>query len=252
VSQALFIGNRVIRLKEVDSTNNYLKSIVSEQGKVNEGLVVVADFQSRGRGQLGTTWLSEPDKNLCFSIYLEPKVAIQDQFLISQLASLALVDVLKSLGMNGVQVKWPNDIYVGELKIAGTLIENSIKGNLVASSIIGIGLNVNQLKFDSSIKDATSVSLELNCVQLNLNDLLEQYFSFLQQRYIAFRVNHSYNEIRNEYTQLLYQKGQCAKYKIEEEQVEGEIKGVNREGRLLVEIGGEVRSFNLKEIQFIK
>ena len=140
----LFIGNNIISLEEVDSTNRYLKDYLLKDNNTIEGLVVVATNQHSGRGQKGNTWQSEQGKNLTFSIFIKPNIQVQAQFLISKAISLGIVDFLNDVGLSELKIKWPNDIFCKDKKIARILIENTLKGNNVSNSIIGIGLNVNQ------------------------------------------------------------------------------------------------------------
>ena len=137
--------HHIIVQDELESTNNYAKQLVSD--KVEEGTVVLAQFQSKGRGQQGNYWESETGKNLLFSLILYPDfLEAEFQFSLSMLVSLAIVSVLDE-ETDEVQIKWPNDIYVGKLKIAGILIENTIKGSKLGSTIVGVGLNLNQEMF---------------------------------------------------------------------------------------------------------
>lgn len=251
MSDGLFLGNRLIRLKKVESTNDYLKTLVSETKNQLEGLVVIADAQTKGRGQQGTKWLSEPGMNLCFSIYLKPKLDLSKQFVISQITSLALVDFIKSNGIEEVSIKWPNDIYINNEKVAGMLIENLVKDKRIEHSIIGIGLNVNQLKFDASLTNPTSLSLQLNEQQLDLQKLLVQFLSLLEKYYRMVRVDYKYELIHQEYDQKLYQKNQSCDYLIDGSRVEGSIKGINQYGQLIVQVNNELKTVDLKEIQFL-
>ena len=131
--QRLFIGNKLINLKEVDSTNSYLKQFLSDNNKEIEGLVVVTENQISGRGQKGNSWESEKQKNLTFSIYLKPNIVVHHQFLISKAISLGIIHFLGYLGLNNLKIKWPNDIYCENKKIAGILIENNIRENKIYS-----------------------------------------------------------------------------------------------------------------------
>ena len=130
--------------------------------EVAEGTVVLAKEQTSGRGQVNNTWESSYGDNLLMSIVLYPEfLHAGNQFLLSKFVSLAIVDFL-SYYLENVTIKWPNDIYVGNKKIAGVLIENSLRGAFISSSVVGIGLNVNQTEFSSSIPNPTSLKNESN------------------------------------------------------------------------------------------
>ena len=148
----------IIKLSTVDSTNDYLLSL-RESNIFSEGLVVVSDYQTHGKGQYDNKWLSKKGENLLVSVLLEPKININHQFDICKLASLSIVDLLSSIYINS-KVKWPNDIIVNNQKISGILINNLIKKNTIIYSVIGFGLNVNQLLFDNYCIDPTSIFLE--------------------------------------------------------------------------------------------
>lgn len=145
-----------IKLDTVKSTSSYLAEHID--GKAH-GTVVTTREQTAGRGQRGNSWEAEPGKNLTFSILLKPKyIKAQQQFYVSEIVSIAIVDVLKKLITNkNVLIKWPNDIYVDNDKICGILIENALMGNSIDRSIAGIGININQRKFLSDAPNPISL-----------------------------------------------------------------------------------------------
>lgn len=143
-------------LDSVGSTNSWLKA---HTASVEPLVMVCAREQSAGRGQRGNSWEAEPGKNLTFSFYLaDLPVAPAEQFIVSEAVALAMVATLREFGITA-KVKWPNDIYVGDRKIAGILIENSIMGTAISQSIVGIGLNVNQTLFLSDAPNPVSMAL---------------------------------------------------------------------------------------------
>lgn len=151
-------GDRlVVRLDETLSTNAELRRLQME-GSLPEGSVVMAEFQIAGRGQVGNSWHSARGKNLLLSFLLYPhSVKAKDQFIISQIVSMALKNVLDGY-MSNVTIKWPNDIYWNDKKIAGILIENSLSGQHIEHTIVGIGLNVNEKNFPSVLPNPVSLS----------------------------------------------------------------------------------------------
>ena len=136
----------IVKVDETESTNAYMKKLVREE-RPEEGSLVIADFQTGGRGQMGNSWFSSKGDNLLFSLVIYPKtVRANEQFIISRIASLAIKNTLDQF-VDDIRIKWPNDIYWNDKKIAGILIENDLQGNTIDNSVIGIGINVNQEMF---------------------------------------------------------------------------------------------------------
>ncbi len=145
---------RIIHLEEVDSTNAY---IMREAANLVAPLMVLAHTQTAGQGQRGNSWESEPGKNLTFSIFYRPTaLPPMAQFSMSEAVALSVVDFLEAHGLEA-KVKWPNDIYVGDSKICGILIRHSILGGVVSSSVIGVGIDVNQKVFLSDAPNPVSM-----------------------------------------------------------------------------------------------
>ncbi len=166
----------VVWLEEVDSTNNYLKEWFRRE-PLGEGTTVVADYQTRGRGQRGNGWSSEKGENLLFSLLLYPKgIKANEQFILSRIASLAVKWVLDRF-TGDICIKWPNDIYWGEKKIAGMLIENDLLRGEVTRSVVGIGINVNQRRFPAELPNPVSLR-QITGVEHDRARLLE---AFLQE-----------------------------------------------------------------------
>ncbi len=162
----------MIHLESVDSTNNYTANC-ARQNKLRHGAVIMAVEQTAGKGQMGAQWQSDAGSNLTFSVFLNNvNLSVGRQFLLTKIVSLSLVDLLAGFGI-AANIKWPNDIYVGDRKIAGVLIENVLHGKDVARSILGIGLNVNQQSFDAI--PATSLFLEKGML-FSIDEVL---FSFI-------------------------------------------------------------------------
>jgi len=244
----LFIGEKQINLTEVNSTNTFIKQLVTNSKKEVEGLVVTTRNQTKGRGQQGNTWESEPGKNLTFSIFLKPNILVRNQFLLSKVISLGIVDFLINLGLENVQIKWPNDIYIGKKKIAGILIENTLKSNKVFSTVVGVGLNVNQVKFNSA-NNPISIFNEIG-VEKDLKEVLNQLLFFIEKRYISLRQGKE-KKIDADYLNLLLGINKISPFKIRNKILKGEIKGVNSIGKLHVIIEGHLEEFDLKEIVFL-
>lgn len=242
------IGSTIVHLDIVDSTNNYAaKELLTKS--LNEGSVFTANCQQLGRGTGGSLWESSEGLNLTISIIIYPvQVEINHQFSISQAISLGMADFL-SQHVGKVSVKWPNDIYVDDRKIAGVLIETAISGGRFSRAIIGIGLNINQEKFVSDAPNPVSLK-NLTGKSYDLNEILGILCVNLDKRYHSL-ISGDYETLDADYEKLLYRKGTWANYAAENDDFEGMITGIDKEGQLLIETrAGEVRSFIFKEVVF--
>ncbi|MDR1119619.1 MAG: biotin--[acetyl-CoA-carboxylase] ligase [Dysgonamonadaceae bacterium] len=192
-----------IYVPETASTNTCLKAL-NRQQILKEGTVVYTSNQVSGRGQVGTSWESEPGKNLTFSIILFPqKIPVNRQFILSQLVSLAVRDVL-SEAVDFISVKWPNDIYYKNQKIAGILIENDIEGDSISVSIMGIGLNVNQRVFLSDAPNPVSLC-QITNKEYDLQLLMQRIVDRLLFLYEEVNENRQ-DDIISRYKESLYRK----------------------------------------------
>lgn len=246
---ALFVGQNIVKFKELDSTNNYLKKMLSNCEPLTEGTVIMADHQLAGRGQKDNTWFSEPGKNLTFSIYLKSSFLLaSQQFSLNQAVSLGVTDCLTNYLGKDCKIKWPNDIYYKDQKIGGILIENTIRGMYLKDSVIGIGLNVNQKEFDL-LNNASSLSKILQ-KDYNLDTLLAQLCKSIESRYLQLR-GENLIKINSDYHNQLFRLGEEADYLISGEKISGTIKAVNKEGALIVESPEGLKEYNIKEIAFI-
>lgn len=246
----LFVGKNIVTLKKVNSTNTYLKDALSKSAPFPEGTVIMAEEQFSGRGQTNKLWESESGKNLTFSILLNPVfLPIDKQFELNEAICLALNDVLTTYIGDSVKIKWPNDSYAGNKKIAGLLIENIIQGNQIKHAIVGIGLNVNQTNFPTLLQNATSLKKILQN-DYDLPSLLNEICSAIEARYLQLRANRK-EFIHQAYLDKLYLIGKWSPFKIDGEIQNGKIYGVTKEGYLMVEFIQGCRQFALKEIEFI-
>ncbi len=180
----LFVGKNLLELSEVDSTNAFANQLLSSQPA--EGTVVRAAYQSAGRGQQSNVWLSQANANLTFSLILHPKfLAPQRAFALNKVVSLALHQCIQELLPDRtVSVKWPNDILVDGKKVAGILIENHLDQHGIKASIVGIGLNVNQVNFPDELSGkASSLSLEAGR-QFDLDAVFTSLLEHLESLYL--------------------------------------------------------------------
>lgn len=239
-------------LDEVDSTNNEISRHLDEIDNLS---VVSARNQFAGRGQRGNSWKVSPGDNLTFSVLLRPgndgvpEFRALDQFRISQVTTIAVWDLLNSHGINS-RIKWPNDIYVGNKKICGMLIENTLNGAMVGSSILGIGINVNQKEFDPMLMNPTSMSA-LTGERFSTDGLLEEFCGILGERLPLLDFPVALNDT---YERLMYRFGEVHEYTDCKTGAvfKGKIVGVNELGQLVVENEkGERKEFGFKEISYI-
>jgi len=239
------MGKRWIKLSNVSSTNSYISALLNQESTI-EPIVVLADYQESGKGQGSHAWYSNPGENLLMSLLLFPAfLSASSQFRLSMVASLAITDTLDSLGIT-VEIKWPNDILTKKGKIAGILIEHGISGKSISYSIIGIGLNLNQLDFPVFPVPATSVALETEGLTIP-GDLAEILVSNLETRYNSLEHGES-QSIEQNYLEKLYLINRPASFLVNDESFEGEIRGVNEFGELQVEKEGQLLTFRHGEI----
>lgn len=247
----LIIGNQILKLDEIGSTNDFLLEYSKQNKKVIEGLVIVADNQTFGKGQRGNVWESKKGENLTFSLFLKPEIKATNQFQLSKLISVAIIDFLDYKAVNDTKIKWPNDILVGKKKIAGILIENTIRENVLAESVVGIGLNVNQSDFNESVKNATSLKKELcNSTEFNLKSILDELLIFIDKRYLQFKKGNDTN-INQLYLDRMYGYQKSMNLNLKNELITGEILGVANSGKLLLKISGKEIEVDLKQIEFV-
>jgi BirA family biotin operon repressor/biotin-[acetyl-CoA-carboxylase] ligase len=246
------IGKEMIRLKVVDSTNLYFLDWLTRE-KPEEGTLVIADFQTTGRGVDGSKWESEHAMNLTFSFVLYPYfLALEAQFYLNKIISLGLCDMVREIlpGHDDIRIKWPNDIYIGDRKVAGTLIQNGVKGTLFEYAVVGIGLNVNQQEFQDDITNPVSLKVAAG-KEFNLEDVLKSTLTRIEQRYESLRQG-AKQQIDQDYLQRLYRLQQLSGYLYKGNKIQAKISGVNRFGQLILEIPGEkIIECDLKEIKFI-
>lgn len=279
----------IIWSEELDSTNEEARRRISELDNLS---VLSVERQTAGRGQRGNRWISAAGENLTFSIILKfrtgdaasaesagdsavlPQLKAKDQFVLSEISSLALVRLLENHGIRA-SVKWPNDIYIGSCKVCGMLIENSLLGSSVSSSIIGIGLNVNQRNFDVSLPNPTSMLLEDMKKEFDLPALLDEFMNIFVNfidRFMDDRQD-SFDVLRENYLSHLWRLNEPARFidytvlpsghsdkpvvtgitDIAGREFTGNIRGLSPIGHLLVEDLDAValREFSFKEIGYI-
>jgi BirA family biotin operon repressor/biotin-[acetyl-CoA-carboxylase] ligase len=246
-ASTLFMGKNLVYVPECHSTNTIASELCQRTTSV-EGTAVITDNQTKGRGQRGNSWHSDPYKNLTFSLILKPTFLRPiEQFNLTVAVSLALHDFLTQRTPGEVKIKWPNDVLVNGKKLGGILIENTLAGDTIQCSVIGIGLNVNQ---DSFLIDSASSMKEVAGHDFNLADEWSMLCGFVERRYLQLRSG-NFTDLNRDYLSSLYAKGEQRRFMVADGEMQGVIEGVNQQGKLLVASEGETRLYDLKEIRFI-
>ncbi|HEX8349328.1 MAG TPA: biotin--[acetyl-CoA-carboxylase] ligase [Hymenobacter sp.] len=247
--QTLFTGQQVIWLPECESTNTEAQTLVVKNS-ATDGCTVITDKQTAGRGQRGNLWEAAAGENLTLSVVWFPGfLAATSQFQLNQAVALAVHDWAGSLlGPDpALRLKWPNDLFFGNQKLGGILIENTVSGAKIQSSIVGIGLNINQQNF--GIPTATSFG-RLTGRPYTLPPLATRLLECLERRYLQLRAG-NLGLLRADYLRVLYRYQEWHPYEVAGKQVMGCIRNLDESGRLLLEIDGTLRHFGLQEIKFI-
>jgi BirA family transcriptional regulator, biotin operon repressor / biotin---[acetyl-CoA-carboxylase] ligase len=244
----LFIGHPIKILDRVSSTNIFALDLLRENPPA-EGYVVWAKEQFAGRGQRGTHWSSEPGANLTFSIILQPNfLPVTEQIQLTKVIALGIAGFVSYCLDNheNISIKWPNDIYVKNCKIAGILIENVLEQSTLKYAVVGIGLNVNQVVFDPSIPNPVSLK-SLSGKDFNPEDCLKLLCSFIEKEYLYLRAG-NYQQLDDAYRNLLYRRGIGSNFKLNGETITGEITGVNKAGHLMIRKSLINNSYELIEV----
>jgi BirA family biotin operon repressor/biotin-[acetyl-CoA-carboxylase] ligase len=241
---------KIIKLDAIDSTNSFLKEL-AQNSSLENYTIVTAKEQIKGRGQMGAQWVSEPNKNLLCSVYVAfEEVLIKNKVLINYAVSLAVINTLERFKVPKLAVKWPNDILSSNQKICGILVENVMQGKKVKSTIIGVGLNVNQEVFPSQLKNVTSIKNEMK-LNVDIDDLLLRFVEELKIT-ISFVTKSIANDLKRNYLKRLYKKNIPSMFKDSKDALfMGKIIGVSSQGKLQIELVDEsIQEFGIKEVSF--
>ena len=242
---------KILHFDEINSTNVYLYDKMTEKSDISD-MVVVASHQTAGRGMGKNQWESEAEKNLLFSIALNVNyLEAENQFKISQAVSVAIVETLSQFIDNQrLFIKWPNDIYFGDKKLAGMLIQNTIEGRMMGISIIGIGLNVNQLEFSKDIPNPISMK-QISGKDFDLKNLLNILITNIKSTVESIRSIENQEIINQKYVSKSYRFGIWSDYFYQNQAKRLKINGFDKYGRLLLqdEEGAEIVC-DVKELQF--
>lgn len=240
----------IIKLNAIDSTNSYLRQL-SVTEAVEDFTVAVANYQTKGRGQMGTEWSSQTSKNLMVSVFKDVShLYLEFHYFISIVVSLSILEALNTFNIKNLKVKWPNDILSENKKIGGILIENVINQTKINATIIGFGINVNQTEFDhlpqaSSMRLISGRVYNLDEVLQAILSKLEYYFKKLEQK--------QFEVLKTAYENHLFRKDKPSTFSDENGQLfSGYIKGVSNTGNLQVMVEDNiVKEFDLKSISLL-
>ena len=242
-----FSADQLHYLPSCHSTNEIAQEYLKQGAK--EGTIIITDDQFAGKGQKGNEWHSEPGQNLTFSIILKPhQLAPKQQFLITVAVSLAIKDALENHLPGEVIIKWPNDIYFQRKKIAGLLIENTLRGTKFESCIIGIGLNVNQQEFNYGMQ-ATSMAV-LSNNSFDRNEVFNQILSAVD-KYYSIVIKGNVDSLLPQYHTALLGYGVNKWFKTADTEFEGVIEGTDDFGRLIIRSDEKYLLFQHKEVAMI-
>ncbi len=254
MSNTLFIGKVYYSFDELASTNDFARELLAKS-RPPEGTVIRAASQTAGRGQFGSRWLTEPGANLTLSVILYPDwLTITDQFQLSEAIALAVRDTVhrppSTVHRPPSTVKWPNDIYLGDRKTAGILIQNTLSGNRLETASVGIGLNVNQQVFPPEAPNATSMALFAGHT-FDLDAVAQTLFENLERRYLQLKSGQN-ESLRAEYRQCLYGLDEERRFaRPDGSAFRGIIRGVQPDGQLMIQTENGFEFFSVKTIQML-
>ncbi len=247
----MYIGNQIIELEKVDSTNKYVLRLLEKNKKIDEGTIITTHSQYAGKGQDKNYWESEPGKNLTLSIVLQPEfLKIEKQFMLNKIIALSVYNFINSFGFKKTSIKWPNDIYIENKKVAGILINNTIRGNSYDYCVAGLGININQEKFISDAPNPISLK-QISGKEYDLKECLNTLCSITE---------HWYNKLKNEqikiintaYIEALYRYNKFSKYILRGRPIKAKITGISEYGKLILQTkNNETYSCDFKEVEFV-
>lgn len=241
------MGKKLIFMPSCHSTNDISADLISK-GEIINGTIVITDYQINGRGQGSNIWESDHGENLTLSIILDTSfLPVHKQFYLNMVVCLSLSDLLTEYLHSEVFIKWPNDIYFKEKKICGILIQNILKGNRLENSILGMGINVNQQNFENemaiSLRSITGKWYDLELILNRLSEIIEEYYKVLKQG--------NYSTLRVRYMKRLMWLNENRVFE-SEDRFKGSISDIDESGRLMISTNNGIRTFNFKEVRFIK
>lgn len=248
ISNTFFTGKFLLQLPETPSTNSYAKEWLTKNKPI-EGAVILTENQTAGRGQAGNSWIADSGLNLTFSILYHPKfLAIQKQFILSMAIANGVRDALQSfLPEKKISVKWPNDIYAGNKKLGGILIENVLSGNSFQTAIIGIGINIYQSAF-YELSAATSLVLEgWNGDKWKV---LESVLQQVEKNYLLLKSG-DVRRLHKAYLSQQWRMDELITFQDKDGEFEGKIYDIAADGALQIMTETGIRSYYFKEVAWL-
>ena len=245
-AKTLFDNKTYIFMTECLSTNDYLLKLLKKKN-YEEGTMVHTNYQKNGRGQRNNEWLSENGKNLTFSFLLEPYVELSNQFFLHIITSISIFKTLLKINIKNISIKWPNDIYVNDKKIAGILIENLVYRKFIHKSVIGVGLNINQANFGSL--NATSIINE-TLKKHSLDQILKIFKSTFNKEYLKLNSNKIHEEF-DFYKKNLIGYQVEKKYEYNSDVIKGKIIDILSDGVLVIQTKNSIMKLNFGDIRLV-
>lgn len=245
--KTLFLGKNLVYLPTCHSTNDIAAEKI-QKGLTFEGTIVITSDQTAGRGQRGNNWETLPGQNITMSVILKPDfLPVTSQFSLNIAVSLGVYEFLSKYVAENLSIKWPNDIYVGNRKIVGMLLENTISGNRLSYTIAGIGVNINQLSFSND--KIISLRLATRQDEYELEKLIEELCVCLEKYYLQLKNGHTTTQ-KKQYLQHLYRFEETHYFTSNGNRFLGKIVDIAESGQLMLEVDGVIQYFDFKEISF--
>jgi BirA family transcriptional regulator, biotin operon repressor / biotin---[acetyl-CoA-carboxylase] ligase len=237
-----------IRLASCGSTNDHAKMLKKEK-KIADKTAILTDFQEKGKGQGKNQWHSKSKKNLLCSVYCETDLNVEKHFMLNVVSSLSIIETLHEFDIQA-KIKWPNDIYIENNKVAGILIENSLVQDTISNTIIGAGININQQKFPGWIPNPVSLSM-VTGINYDIEKTFQLYVKHID-KYLNILTSESGSELFSQYLKYMYCYNIWSTYQVHSSNFEGKILGVGTDGKLILETdNGQVCHFDHGEIKFV-
>lgn len=239
---------QIIKIENINSTNLYSSELL-KNNEITEDTVIYTDYQTSGRGLGKNIWNSEKDKNLLFSLITFPNIKVEDHFKLNIIISLSICEYLQIKGVLA-KIKWPNDIYVNSNKIAGILVENTFYRDVIQSSVIGVGLNLNQQVFPDNLPNPISLSQIAN-MDFNIEKEIKEISKILSSNLNDYK-ELNISELKKEYLIRLYRFNEFYDYKISDKIVTAKITDIKNDGHIVVtDRDGNQSSYYFKEIEYV-
>lgn len=242
-----YLGKQVFSYPSCDSTNRQAQKLL-QKDEVTHGALVYTDHQTAGRGQQGSDWEAAPSQNLTVSLILFPALTVEQQHWLTIVASLSVHDTISFWLSPPPTIKWPNDILCESSKICGILIQNNLKGRKIHSSVIGIGLNVNQAKF--AVTGATSLAL-LTGQRFDRQEVLARW-AVCAERRLEQLAQQDFSSLNHDYLERMHWRGKRHLFEDTQGQFYGTIEGIDARGQLAVEVEDRIRHYDVKQLKYVR